>query len=256
MMMKNEERFTGKAAIYKKFRSSYPQELIDYLYSEIGFKTESVIADIGSGTGIFSRLLIERGSHVYCVEPNDDMRQIAEADLRETYGFESFTSINAPAENTTLQDQTLDFVTVAQAFHWFDIPAFKQECRRILKNAGKVVLVWNTRDYEAELIKRDYAIRIKYCVDKKGLGMTDMPPGSLDFYLNGTCEERIFRNDLVLDRDTYIGMNLSRSYSPSENKHPDRYYGLVKELSSLFDEYSVNGSIYFSQFTKSYIGMV
>lgn len=255
-MIKNEERFTGKADIYKKFRSSYPKELIDYLYSKVGFSKESVIADIGSGTGIFSRLLLEKGSTIYCVEPNDDMRQTSEEYLKNESGFDDFVILNAPAESTGLPEKSIDFVTAAQAFHWFNMPIFKSECRRILKNDGKVVLVWNSRDYESELIKKDYAIRKKYCVDAKGLGITDIPENSRNFFFDETCEEKNFRNDLILDRETYVGMNLSRSYSPSEDKHPDKYNGFVRELNNLFNEYNVNGVINFSQYTKCYIGMV
>jgi len=90
MELKNEERFSNKADIYKKYRPSYPKELIDYLYSQVGFRQDSIIADIGSGTGILSCLLLERGSLVYCVEPNADMRKVAEKDLS---GFKNFTSI-------------------------------------------------------------------------------------------------------------------------------------------------------------------
>ncbi len=252
--MKNEERFTGKADIYKKFRSSYPKEFIDFLYSTVGFREDSVIADVGSGTGIFSRLLLERGSYVYCVEPNDDMRRIAEDDLGGADGFDKFTSVNAPAENTGLPGGSVDFITAAQAFHWFDTDAFRLECRRILKNGGKVVLVWNTRDYESQIIIKDYAIRRKYCVDTKGLSVTDMPEDSYDFFLSS--EEKFFRNDLIIDRETYIGMNLSRSYSPREDKNPNEYNGLVKELNELFDGHNVNGVIHFPQSTKCYIGTV
>lgn len=255
-MIKNEERFTGKADIYKKYRSSYPKELIDYLYSKSGVCKDSVIADIGSGTGIFSRLFLERGSHVYCVEPNDDMRRIAENDLGGVAGFMNFTSIKATAENTGLQNGSVDFVTAAQAFHWFDMVAFKSECIRILKNGGKVILVWNTRDYESELIKRDYSIRKEYCIDTKGLGITDIPEDSNDFYSDNICEERIFKNNLSLSREAYVGMNLSRSYSPREDKNPDEYHGLVKELNRIFDDYNVNGIIHFPQFTKCYIGNI
>jgi ubiquinone/menaquinone biosynthesis C-methylase UbiE len=166
MELKNEERFSNKADLYKKFRPTYPKELIDYLYSQVGFNQESIIADIGSGTGIFSRLLIEQGSFVYCVEPNEDMRRTAEKDLSE---FENFVSVNAPAENTGLQDVSVDFITVAQAIHWFDRQAFKSECRRILKPGGKVVLIWNERDYENEIIKKEYFIRAKYAVETNGL---------------------------------------------------------------------------------------
>lgn len=253
-MLKNEERFTGKADIYKKFRSSYPKQLIDYLYTEVGFRQDSTIADIGSGTGIFSRLLLERGSQVYCVEPNADMRRVAENDLGDMAGFKNFTSINAPAENTGLQEKSIDFVTAAQAFHWFDIPVFKAECLRILKKNGKVLLVWNTRDYESPLIRGDYEIRKKYCIDTKGLGMTDIPKESLVFF--SAYEQKSFRNDLRLDKETYVGMNLSRSYSPRQDKNPTEYHGLVNELNALFDQHSINGVILFPQFTNIYAGSI
>lgn len=226
------------------------------MYSEIGFCKDSVIADIGSGTGIFSRLLLEKGSHVYCIEPNDDMRRVAENDLRDTNGYRKYISIKAPAENSGLQEGSIDFVTSAQAFHWFDMDLFKSECRRILKSDGKVVLVWNIRDYESELIKKDYFLRKKYCLNTKGLGKTDIPEDLWNFFLDNAYEERTFRNDLMIDRETYIGMNLSRSYSPSEDKHPDKYHGLVRELGELFDEYNLDGIISFPQFTKSYIGKI
>jgi len=253
----NEGRFTGKADIYRKFRSSYPKELIDYLYVQVGFKESSVIADIGSGTGIFSRLLLERGSRVYCVEPNEDMRRAAEQDLGGADGFEGFVSINASADDIELGEESVDFVTAAQAFHWFDRASFQKECRRILKNGGKVVLVWNVRDFEHEIVKRDYVIREKYCVDRKGFGEAGGPPKDCtSFFADAKCEVKKFRNDLVLDREGYIGMNLSRSYAPKEDAHPEQYRGLVRELGVLFDEYGEDGIMRFPQFTQSFAGYI
>lgn len=252
--MKNEERFTGKAESYSSFRPSYPKELIDYLYTKVGVCKESIVADIGSGTGIFSRLLLERGNSVYCVEPNDDMRRMAENDLGGVNGFKNFISIKAPAERTGLQENSVDFVTVAQAFHWFDKEAFQKECHRILKQNGQVVLIWNIRDSESEFMQKDYQIRERYCMDRKGLGIADESKESKEFFLNKICEERTFRNDLMVNRETYIGMNLSRSYSPSKDKNPDRYHAFVKKLNELFDQYNIDGVAHFPQFTKSYVG--
>ncbi|MCL2463427.1 MAG: class I SAM-dependent methyltransferase, partial [Defluviitaleaceae bacterium] len=129
----NEEKFTGKAGLYRTFRPSYPAELIDYLYSHIGFSSDCSIADIGAGTGIFTRILLERGSKVYAVEPNGDMREAAIKDLS---GYENFVPVGASAENTGLDDSGVDFVTVAQAFHYFDRQLFRRECQRILKSGG------------------------------------------------------------------------------------------------------------------------
>ena len=250
----NEERFTDKADIYKKFRPAYPKALIDYLYSRIGFDQNSQIADMGSGTGIFSRLLLERGSRVYCIEPNGDMRKTAEGDLS---GYENFVSVGAPAENTGLRDKSLDFVTAAQAFHWFDRPSFKLECRRILKPGGKVALIWNERDYKSEIVKKDYEIRKKYAVDTKGLGLGGGAGHDyLDFFADGVCECEKFPNDLHFDKEGFIGRNLSASYAPRKETDPGRYNGLICELSELFDAHSANGILNYPHFTQSFTGCV
>jgi len=250
----NEERFTGKAEIYKKYRPTYPKEFIDYLYSQVGFTSKSIIADIGSGTGILSRLLLDRGSRVYCVEPNDDMRRIAENDLS---GFENFISVNGSDKNTGLADSSVDFVTVAQAFHWFDRPLFKAECQRILKHGGKVAIVYNGPE-DCEFIRKRDSISEKYASgDKKGFQQRGDPPGKYaDFFADGICEDKTFRNDLQFDRESFIGRDLSRSYTPKEDEEPEKYHGLVKELKELFDEYSVNGVLNFPHFTVSYVGRV
>jgi len=254
MGLKNDERFTNKADIYRKYRPAYPKELIDYLYMHVGFTSESIVADIGSGTGIFSLLLLKRGSKVYCVEPNEDMRQTAEKDLST---YKNFVSISGNDENTGLQANSVDFVTAAQAFHWFNQQAFTSECRRILRFNGKVLLAWNIRDYEHEIIKRDYKIREEYCIDRKGLGEGGGPSKDCEsLFKDSICECKIFRNDLIIDRETYIGMNLSRSYAPNEENYPDKFHGFLNELGKLFDEYSVNGFLSYPHFTKSYVGRI
>ena len=163
----NTKRFTGKAELYRKFRPSYTQELFQYLYSpQVGFSQDSVIADIGAGTGIFTRLLLERGSKVYAVEPNADMRETSKNDLAE---YKNFVSVNASAENTGLDEASVDFITAAQAFHYFDREVFKQECRRILRPGGKVVIIWNDVDKYSELIQKNGNIIEKYRIhDKSG----------------------------------------------------------------------------------------
>ena len=249
----NEERFTGKANIYKKFRPTYPKELMDYLYSQVGFTSQSTVADIGSGTGIFSRFLLERGCMVYCVEPNEDMRLTAEKDLS---GFKNFISVNGSDKNTGIQDKSVDFITTAQAFHWFDKQAFKLECQRILKPGGKVVIVYNGPD-DCEFIRKRDSISEKYRVDSKGFQEHGDPIGKYaDFFADGVCEDKTFRNDLQFDKESFIGRDLSRSYTPKKETDPEKYHGLVRELSELFDEYSVNGILNFPHFTVSYVGEV
>ena len=135
--MKTTENFTDKADIYAKYRPSYPNEYIEYLLSANELNENQIAADIGSGTGIFSRQLLESGLHVIGVEPNDDMRNMAEQSLKR---YPRFQSIKATAEHTTLKENSVDLVTVAQAFHWFDKEAFKIECQRILKQKQMLLL--------------------------------------------------------------------------------------------------------------------
>ncbi|MFA9380397.1 MAG: class I SAM-dependent methyltransferase [Acetanaerobacterium sp.] len=250
----NEEKFTGKASTYSKYRPTYPKAYIDYLYSEVGLKEDSIIADIGSGTGIFSRLLLSRGSTVLGIEPNDDMRRFAEKDLA---GFKGYTSIKASAENTALPDFSVDFITVAQAFHWFDRSSFRLECKRILKYSGRVILVWNSRDSFSDMIIQNDNINKRYCPEFKGFSGGNgggSPEQYADFFKDGHCDCQTFTYDLVLDEQGFIGRNLSSSYAPKENTQG--YHAYVEELSRLFSQYADHGSLRFPNMTRSYVGEV
>lgn len=125
--MNNTNKFNGLADVYAAGRPTYPNSFIDTLYSQYGFSEESVIADVASGTGKFARLLLDRGSYVYCVEPNDDMRAQA---AKELSGYSDVRIVNGTDAQTSLADHSVDFVTVAQAFHWFDPAHFRKECVR------------------------------------------------------------------------------------------------------------------------------
>ena len=247
--------FIGKAGVYHRFRPSYPREFIDYLYEEAGFGSSSVIADIGSGTGIFSRLLLERGSLVYAVEPNDDMRIIAERELGMKQGF---CSINAAAEDTGLCENSVNFVTAAQAFHWFDRQKFAQECNRILSSGGKAAIVWSIRDFGHKIVEKDYALRKKFSVgDTSSLSSAEAPISDVKgFFAGEEFEDLTFPNDLYLKRDEYIGMNLTRSYSPTKEAEPKKYFSLITALGELFDEYDTNGVLSYPHVTRAYIGIV
>ncbi|MGK0552805.1 class I SAM-dependent methyltransferase [Enterococcus faecalis] len=254
MTISNETRFAGKAADYTKFRPSYPKELLDYLYTSVGLQKSSQIADIGAGTGIFSQLLLERDSAVIGVEPNDEMRKIAEQQLSQ---YQNFKLIKATAEKTDLANQSIDFVTVAQAFHWFDRKCFKQECQRILKPNGQVIIVWNTRDYESNVMQAEHKLREKYAPDKKGANDSSrFAKAWWDFFSEGLCEYKTCRNDLALGRAAYLGLNLSRSWSPRKTVDPTRYEEFVEETNQLFDKYSSAGQLLFPNFVQCYSGKV
>ena len=249
----NEEKFTGKASTYERYRPEYPKEFIDYLYSEVGFSKDSVISDIGSGTGILSRQLLDRGSNVICVEPNENMRQTAEKSLSS---YNNFTSMDGSAEKTNVSDRSVDFITVAQAFHWFDAEKFKLECQRILKPYGKVILVWNSRVYDSQLVIENAQICRRLCPNFKGFsgGQQEDPEVFSSFFKKGVCEHRKFQNDLKFDMDSFIGRNLSSSYAPK--KGDVNYQKFIDEITELFNKYSVNGVLVLPNVTRSYVGEV
>lgn len=250
--MKNTEKFTEKAQTYEQYRPSYPQELMEYLYTQVGFSAGSVIADVGAGTGIFSRLLLQRGSRVLCVEPNAEMRSLAQQQLRQ---YERAEIINAPAERTQLEARSVDFITVAQAFHWFSPQAFACECRRILRPAGKVVLVWNSRVSTDPLTQALKELLHIWRPEFYGFsGGTDTAKSTRDFFQKGTCIHHSFANDLQLTWEQFLGRQLSSSYALSEKDAS--YPGFVQALKKLFDLYEKNGTVWMRMVTDSYVGEV
>ena len=251
--MKSTDKFTDKAEVYAKYRPSYPLEYIEYLVSDAGLNEDCIIADIGSGTGILSRQLLERGFTVIGVEPNDDMRTVAEQTLKT---YSRFISIKGTAENTTINDNSLDVVTVAQAFHWFDLKQFRLECQRILKQDGRVALVWNSRDASSDINKESADVCQKYCPNFKGFsgGMDETPIAFHQFFKDGEYDLKYFRNDLQFDLSGFLGRYLSASYSPK--KTDKEYNPFITGLTDLFEKYSNNGNIVIPNITRSYLGKV
>jgi SAM-dependent methyltransferase len=182
------------------------------------------------------------------------MRQTAEKDLSRC---DNFISVSGSDKNTGLALSSVDFVTAAQAFHWFDRQAFKLECRRILKPGGKAVLVYNNRDESSDITQKNDEITRKYSIDLIGYKQRgDSPEAYGDFFADGVCEYRTFRNDLQFTRESFIGRNLSSSHTPKEDTDPEKYHGYIEELNALLDEYNIAGILNFPQCAKSYVGGV
>ncbi len=249
----NEDKFSGKADIYARFRPTYPDEALDYLYTDAGLSEESVVADIGSGTGILTELLLRRGSFVYGVEPNGDMRRTAEQSLAE---YTRFRSVNASAEHTGLPASSVDFVTAAQSFHWFDRAAFKTECRRILKSGGKAALLWNSRDSQSALVAENDAVNRAFCPSFKGFsgGMRGEGPGEYNDFFRNNCAYCVIRHDLVFDEDSFIGRNMSASYAPAQTD--SRHADYIAALRELFRKYGSGGQLLMPNLTRIYVGEV
>ena len=250
----NENQFDGKGDIYDKYRPDYPQEFINYIFTNLGADNESVFADIGSGTGKLTKQILGNANFVYAVEPNDDMRKISENRLCK---YPNFFSINGSAENTTLADNSIDFITVAQAFHWFNRQSFKNECHRILKEPGRVIIVWNSYDIESELVLEIDAVNKKYCPNFNGRSngsYKNIDKDDFSDFFNGEYEIKRFNNPLIFDGQGFIGRSLSSSYALKEND--ENYVKYVEQLKSLFYKYSADGFITIPNTVKSYAGKI
>ncbi len=245
--------FTGRASAYAKGRPSYPDMLIDHLYQREGFSEESVIADIGSGTGIFSKLLLERGSTVFAVEPNADMRTAAEQRFADCSRFVQY---DGTASHTGLSAQSADFVTAAQAFHWFDTLEFKAECRRILKPGGKVFLLWNIRDEEDPVNRKCFGLFREFCPAYKGSnnGFRE-DDGRLDTFFDGGYEKLRFDNPLTYgSAEIFLNRCLSSSYALRNTE--EGYAEYLHALSDLYAECAENGILKAANYTVVYKGSV
>lgn len=251
--MQNESKFSGKANDYAKFRPAYPEEYLDYLAADLHLRPGIDVADIGSGTGILTRQLLARGARVYAVEPNLDMRKMAERGLS---GYSGFVSVDAAAEHTGLADQCVDLITVAQAFHWLDPVQFQLECRRILRSGGKTALVWNSRDEASPLVNELGEVCREFCPEYTGFsgGLQRTPEIFRRFFQDGLYVYRVFQNDLSYDKQSFVGRIMSSSYSLKESN--PKYQAFVDAILPIFDKYSQEERITIPNLTHSYAGFV
>src|SRR5215472_8257978 len=241
-------RFSSRVENYARFRPSYPREVINVLEEECGLAHDTVVADIASGTGLFTRLLLEHGNQVLGVEPNPDMRRAGEEFLA---AFPNFLSVDGTAEHTTLPDHSIDLITCAQAAHWFDRDQAIQEFQRILKPGGYLVLLWNDRRVEGSALGRDYEqMVIEYGTDYAEVHRRDQASG--DFFGPLARVKRVLPNHQDLDFDALEGRLLSSSYVP----HPGDpgHEAMLAELRRIFEIHQRSGRVRMEYDTKIFFG--
>ncbi|SEN53022.1 class I SAM-dependent methyltransferase [Paenibacillus sp. OV219] len=250
--MDSKDRFSGRVDAYVKYRPTYPQAAINYLYDTVGFSRHSTIADVGAGTGIFSELLLERGSQVVAVEPNEPMREAAVARLGAVGGFRAATG---SAEATGLEGQSVDFIVCAQSFHWFDRDLAGAEFKRILRPGdGKVVLIWNTLLTEGTPFREGYEQLLQtYGTDYKTVHQKNILPEALAaFFRSGDMHEVRFANQQRFDYEGLSGRLLSSSFVPVSGN--PKYEPMMTALRELYDRHHENGYVNFDYETRLYWG--
>jgi SAM-dependent methyltransferase len=243
-------RFSNRSDNYAKFRPGYPAGVIEILKYHCGLNETSVIADIGSGTGILSEMFLQNGNSVFAIEPNAAMRQVAERLLER---YEKFRSINAAAEATTLETESVDFVTAAQAFHWFDRARAKREFARILKPEGWVVLIWNERRLDSTVFLRAYEdLLLRYGTDYEKVRHEKVTGEIAEFFSPERFVLQTLDNAQHFDFESLKGRLLSSSYAPDQD-HP-KFAAMLEELKGIFDANQHDGIVSFEYETKVYYG--
>ena len=238
--MKNEERFSNRAGEYAKYRPDYPPELFDHIYGALGAGPTSVFADVGSGTGKLTRFLLERGSTVFAVEPNGEMAAAARRNLGEYTGFRP---VEGTAERTGLADGSVDFVTCAQAFHWFDAEACRTEFHRVLCPDGLVLIIYNRFDTGDDPFTAEYE-RIQYVWSDDSRTVDARKTDNAlfaRFFREGVFQTVRFPYIHRLDKAGLVGRAQSSSHAPLPGTA--RFDGMKAELDALFARYSRDGVV-------------
>ncbi|MFC5453644.1 class I SAM-dependent methyltransferase [Prosthecobacter fluviatilis] len=245
-----EQRFSDRVENYVRYRPGYPQEIIPLLQREAGLSPQSVIADIGSGTGISAGLFLKAGFSVHAVEPNGDMRAAAERLLSHAPRFHS---VNASAQATTLPDHSIDLIVAAQAFHWFNSSETRAEFTRILKPAGHIALIWNERKLgSTPFLQAFEQLLLTFGTDYTTIRHENVNAAALAAFFSGPYVTHTFANGQRFDFEGLKGRLLSSSYAPGP--HQPHHAEMLAELRRIYDAHQVAGQVCFEYDTRVHLG--
>lgn len=250
--MNNTGLFSGLSQVYEAGRPSYAEGFLEDLFGLYGLRKDSPIADIGAGTGKFAKQLLKKGAFVYCVEPNADMRKEATQQLSH---FPNCAILDGTAEATGLPAESVDAITVAQAFHWFDGEAFRKECWRILKPNGQVFLLWNMRASEAEITKELHNLYTKYCSKYRGFnGGIAVQDERIWNFFQGQYQHLAYNNPQLLTKEVFHNRCQSSSYAlrPEDADYTE----FCAAIDGLFEKYAQKGLLDMPTETHVYIGQL
>jgi SAM-dependent methyltransferase len=245
-------RFSSRADHYARARPSYPGELIDLLASRCGLTRASVIADIGSGTGLLAELFLRHGNRVLGVEPNAQMREAGE---RLLAGYARFMSVPGSAEQTELPAACVDLVVAGQAFHWFDAARARVEFARILRAERWVVLAWNVRRVDTTPFLRGYDALLHACSPEYAAVVQSHADEQriAAFFAPSAFERSMLGNAQVLDWESLVARHLSQSFVPQSGPVHE---AILRDLRTLFDGTQQDGKISFEYNCRMYYGCI
>lgn len=233
------ERFSNRVENYVKYRPGYPPQVLDLFRDEMNLQNDSVVADIGAGTGISSVIFLENGNPVVGIEPNRAMREAATEFLKD---YPNFRIIDGTAEKTNLPDDSVDFVVAAQAFHWFDVTKTLREFTRILRDKGFVALIWNERQLDTTDFLREYEkLLIEFGNDYEAVRHDHLDEKIFADFFQREFRRKTYENVQTVDLAGLKGRIHSSSYMPSEGD--ESFAPMNREIERIFAKYAENGKI-------------
>lgn len=246
------QRFSDRVADYVRTRPDYPTALIDALQSNGLLRADADWADVGAGTGIWTRQIASHTRSVQAVEPNDNMRAAAAVLLKP---WANVRLSAGTAEATGLPDASCDVVTAAQAFHWFDRTTFARECRHLLRPGGRAVLVWNERETDTTAFLRAYEkLLLDHAGDYREVNHQNITPDDFAAFFDDAGYERLeFPHAQYFDFEGLAGRLLSSSYVPPAG-HP-RHPAMMAALRECFEAHVADGRVTFAYTTRAYVGV-
>jgi SAM-dependent methyltransferase len=224
-----------KADSYDIGRPAYPRVFFEYLYKEAGLTPNSIIADIGSGTGKITKGFLELGNKVFAVEPDNDMMTILKRNLSR---FSNCFPVLNTAENTGISTSSIDLIFCGNSYHWFERSRVIPEFKRIIKNNNKqtdiVIASLGPCDnvYTEEYLEIEK--RFARSVPKRTSNTSD--PFRTGAFVTKTFDYTVYNGFIE-----FLNGSLSSSYAPTpEEESFDPY---CQALKSLFEKYSINGKL-------------
>jgi SAM-dependent methyltransferase len=247
------QRFSNRVDDYARYRPEYPVAMFDWLCNTFGISANWRVADIGAGTGISTRQWLDRGHRVVAVEPNTAMREAA---IRALGDREMFRATAGTAEATMIAAHSVDLISAAQSFHWFDRAAVRHEWRRILRANGLVAVYWNSRlTHGTRFLEEFEALQHEFGTDYAAVAERHPTDAAMqEWFGAGFLGMNHLRNVQVLDFDQLRGRLLSSSWAPLAN-HP-RHAPMISALKSLFERHQARGHIELAYDTRIFVGIL
>lgn len=249
-MLSPTQRFSNRVDNYVRYRPSYPHEVIELLCAECGLTSNSIVADIGSGTGKLTELLLPCAERVFGVEPNLEMREAGERLLKP---YANFSSVAGTAEATALPDHSVDLIVAGQAFHWFDRLRCRTEFLRILKSGGFVALIWNDRQVDSSPFLVAYeALLRELGTDYEQVNHRNIDAAKLAEFFQSEPRLKSFPYAQLFTFEGLKGRLLSSSYAPAEGD--PECVGMLAKLRQIFDAHQQGNQVTFAYDTLVYFG--